>query len=275
MTQQATSHPIDSDADFELVRGRPGPFLSDIVMRLTGYREKRHVDIRQKEAASLVFPLIISFGEPFAIALGRDPSDNERFGSFAAGLYAGPVNIRSDGGACCLQIDFTPLGARRFFGMPLSLLGDSMIPLDDVLGEKGSALREQLGNEPTWHRRFALAEQFVARRIAEAEPENPSVGWAYRHIEAFGGRIPIGRLASEIGWSRKHLSSQFLAHVGATPKSVARILRFGRAMAQARASANGWADIAADCGYADQAHLNREFRTLAGETPAQWRAALA
>ena len=49
-------------------------------------------------------------------------------------------------------------------------------------------------------------------------------------------------------------------------------MRFGRAQALARTGEN-WAGIAAACGYADQAHLAREFAELAGQTPTEWRLA--
>ncbi|TIS82827.1 MAG: helix-turn-helix transcriptional regulator, partial [Mesorhizobium sp.] len=46
-----------------------------------------------------------------------------------------------------------------------------------------------------------------------------------------------------------------------------RIVRFNRALRLSSEPTADWADVAADCGYADQAHLVREFRELAGETP--------
>ena len=88
-------------------------------------------------------------------------------GGFAAGRYAGPVVIDSFGASHCLKIDFTPLGARRFFLMPMHELAGRMVVLTDVLGHDGLALRGQLGNTPDWPVRFKLAEQFVLSRIAE------------------------------------------------------------------------------------------------------------
>jgi AraC-like DNA-binding protein len=60
--------------------------------------------------------------------------------------------------------------------------------------------------------------------------------------------------------------------IGVTPKTLARIMRFNHAQAMARAGGD-WADIAAACGYADQAHLAREFVELSGSTPTAWKAA--
>ncbi|RVD63500.1 AraC family transcriptional regulator, partial [Mesorhizobium sp. M4A.F.Ca.ET.029.04.2.1] len=134
---------------------------------------------------------VISFAEPFAIGLGRDPGDNDRFASFAAGLFAGPVVIQSFGGACCVQINFTPLGARRFFGLPMSELTDRMVGLDDVLGLEGIALRERLGEARDWSSRFAIAESFVAARLAEAKRMSAEIAWAYRQVIGSGGRTRV------------------------------------------------------------------------------------
>lgn len=260
---------------FEMVEHRPGSALRGIVTRITGYREMLRGYTRQRECASLTIPLIISFGEPFAIGLGRDPGDNDRYGSFAAGLFAGPVVIDSFGAAACLQVDFTPLGARRFFGLPMHELANCMLPLDDVLGHAGAALRERLGNTPGWPARFAIAEHFVATRVLAGPPTAPELRLAYGRIEATGGQIPVSRLAKAAGWSRKHLAERFRAEFGIGPKAVSRIVRFDRAMREARAGAAGWADIAAGCGFADQAHMTREFQALAGLPPTAWQAGLA
>lgn len=249
---------------FEMVRRAPVSPLQGIVTDICGYRATS--PSRNVEYASLTIPLVINFAEPFAIGLGRAPCDNDRFGSFTAGLYAGPVVIESRGATCCLQINFTPLGARRFFGLPMSELADRMVGLDDVLGYRGDRLREQLGNAPDWSSRFNIIEGFVAARLATTAGTQTEIAWAFDRIVASGGRMCVASLAKEIGWSRKHLAVRFSDAIGTGAKTLSRIVRFNRALGL---SAGGfdWADIAADCGYSDQAHLVREFRDLAGETP--------
>ncbi|MBA1139302.1 helix-turn-helix domain-containing protein [Mesorhizobium neociceri] len=256
---------------FEMLRRAPPPALDDIVSDICGYRETAPGHFRNIEYASLTVPLVISFAEPFAIGLGKDPGDNDRFASFAAGLFAGPVMIESFGGACCVQINFTPLGARRFFGLPMSELTDSMVVLDDVLGAEGMALRERLGNAPDWAARFDLAEAFVATRLRHAADTPAEITWAYDRIVASGGRTRIASIAEKLGWSRKHLAGKFSDATGIGPKTLSRIVRFNRALGLSRQDQSDWADIAADCGYADQAHLVREFRQLAGDPPTALR----
>lgn len=175
---------------FEMVRRKPAASLADIVTDICGYRETLPGHFRVVEYASLTVPLVISFAEAFAIGLGRSPGDNDRYASFASGLYAGPVMIESFGGSCCVQVNFTPLGARRFFGLPMSELKDRMVGLDDALGFEGIALRERLGDAPDWDTRFAIAEGFVTSRLAEANELSPEVAWAYGAVIASGGRHP-------------------------------------------------------------------------------------
>ncbi|AZV21618.1 MULTISPECIES: AraC family transcriptional regulator [unclassified Mesorhizobium] len=252
---------------FEMRRRLPDPRLQGIVSDICGYREMTPGHMRNVEYASLTVPLVINFAEPFAIGLGKAPGDNDRFASFAAGLFAGPVVIESFGGACCVQVNFTPLGARRFFRLPMSELADSMVVLDDVLGAQGLALREKLGNAPDWTTRFDMAEAFVTARLENAAETPLEIAWAYDRIIASGGRTRIGSIAERLGWSRKHLAGSFSNAIGIGPKTLSRIVRFNRALGLSRQPTVDWAGIAADCGYADQAHLVREFRDLAGETP--------
>ncbi|UCI23343.1 helix-turn-helix domain-containing protein [Mesorhizobium sp. B2-8-5] len=252
---------------FEMVRRKPPASLAGIVTDICGYRETLPGHFRIVEYASLTVPLVISFAEAFAIGLGHSPGDNDRYASFAAGLHAGPVMIESFGGSCCVQVNFTPLGARRFFGLPMSELRDRMVGLDDALGFDGMALRERLGEASDWNARFDIAEGFIAGRLAEANALSPEIAWAYRTVIMSGGRTRVSALAGEIGWSRKHLAARFTDAIGIGPKTLSRIVRFNRALSLSRRQEDDWAGIAADCGYADQSHLVREFRQLAGETP--------
>jgi len=258
-----------SQATFEMSRRGPSPRVAHMISGLSFYRETSGGLFHQRETASLVVPLIISLGTPFMIALGRDAREGDGQPSFAAGLFAGPVDIRSNGRAECVQIDFTPLGAYRFFGRSASELTGRMVDIADILGGEGRALRERIGATRRWPQRFEILEDFVARRATHRP--SAEIVFAYRSLAEAGGDARIKALAKEIGWSRKHLVERFKAEIGLAPKSVARIMRFNRACGLARmGKRQGWAMIAAEAGYADQAHFSREFSTFAGESPTAW-----
>jgi AraC-like DNA-binding protein len=247
--------------------------LRGLVTDIVGYCEAGCGLAGAVETASLVAPLIISFGEPFSIALGRRPSSNERWSSFAAGLYAGPVMMDSTGAASCVQVNFTPQGAHRFFGFAMSELAARMVTLDDLGDRDILRLRERLGAEPDWGRRIDLTERFVAGRLRNAPSADAAVTDAYRRILQSRGAVRMSRIARELGWSRKHLVARFHRELGLAPKSIARIARFRNVLSQAnREHSPLWADIASACGYADQAHLTREFLAMSGMTPSRWLA---
>lgn len=90
-----------------------------------------------------------------------------------------------------------------------------------------------------------------------------------------GGTVSINALAAEIGWSRQHLARRFGDEFGLGPKLAARVVRFERArrMLERTPSFVSIAQVAAACGYYDQAHLNRDFAELAGCSPTVWLAA--
>jgi AraC-like DNA-binding protein len=262
-----------SAAPFHL-RRPASPALRGVVTDIVGYRENGRKLQGQVEMAELVVPLVISFGMPFSIALGRRPTGDDSYGSFTSGLFPGHVLIDSSGDAECIQIDFTPLGARRFFGLPMSELASRMVSLD-ALGDRGLVeLRQRLAEERNWSRRLCLAETFVMARLHAAPRVDPAVAWAFDRIASGGGDIRIAQIAAELEWSRKHLSQRFREQLGLGPKAIARMMRFHNALALARGGASpDWADIAAACGYSDQAHLTREFSAFAGAPPASLMAA--
>ena len=262
---------------WELAQMRP-PDLAGDVVRYSGYREHGGWSIDNREVASPIVPLIISFGDPFRIRMGAAASVHRH--GFVAGLYDGYADVASTGRAHCMQVDFTPLGAYRFFAMPMRELAAQTVALDQVGGFDD--LVERLYEAPDWATRFALLDRFVRRRLAAAEAPSSPIAWAWRQLASSGGRVRVAALAREIGWSRKHLAQRFSIEIGAGPKTVGRILRFAGARRAIDAGigagcpdltgdwAGDWAGMAADWGYADQAHLIREFRAMAGVTPADY-----
>ena len=263
----------DDGSGYVLLRHAVPPALAGLVARISGYRETMRRPIRMTETASLIVPIIIGFGEPFEIALNREPDHDDRLGSFTAGLTGGPVRVRSHGAAHCLQIDLTPLGAYRFFGRPMHELTERMVHLDDLQDRTIAGLRERLGAERSW----AVASRLPRPRAFRGRrPRAGSVGRSRLGLPAY-------RRDRRRGADRRHRRTARVepkAPRGTLPRRgrlapeddrAHRPLQPRRGDGPSR-DGDGWADIATACGYADQAHLVREFTTLAGATPAAWQA---
>src|SRR5262245_9860208 len=209
-------------------------------------------------------------GAALILSLGNRWRMNGAFerGSFIAGVHDEWTVVEHDGYACCLEIHFTPLGARRFLGMPGSGLTSRIVELSDVLPE-ADELAEELYELPTWDARFDRLERAVLARAHAAPLLPPAVEFAWRRLRDTHGGAGVAELASELGCSRRHLSQRFGSEVGLPPKALARVLRFQRAVGLLRAGGE-LADVAYTCGYYDQPHFNRDFRALAGRTPSEF-----
>jgi len=96
---------------------------------------------------------------------------------------------------------------------------------------------------------------------------SPQLARAWRTMPRAGGAVRIADLAREAECSHRHLIAQFREQIGATPKSAARSLRFARAARLIGRENLPLAQVAAVFGYADQAHLTREYATFAATTP--------
>ena len=266
--------PLEIEADdVTFFRRRVAPDLSPWVEQIVGYRETGTRLDNAIEMAPLVVPLILSFAEPFEIALGRRPAPDERYGSFASGLYPGHVVMNSTGRSQCVQVDFTPLGASRFFGFPVGEFAARMVHLSDIADPQVAQLRSMLAETSSWPLRLDIAESFLRQRLLTGPAPSAELAFAWSAILQRAGRVRIAAIADRIGWSRKHLTMRFIAEFGVAPKTIARMARFNRAVALAAATPSSLADIAADAGYADQAHFTREFQEFGGQSPGAWRTA--
>jgi len=254
---------------WEMDTRRPHPALGGQVLRITGYVERTRIPLSRLEAPFSGIVVILSFDEQLRLvdADGRDQVHT----SFTAGLSDGPTFTEHAGSQHGMQIDLSPPAARALLGVPLRELTNRVVALEDVLGPAVPELLERLHEQPSWGSRFDLIEHELGRRLAEAPPVPSPIAGAWRRLCDTCGRAEIGELARELGYSRRRLSGRFNEEFGLSPKAFSRVLRFERATERlARDDGSRFAEIAQDCGYYDQAHMNRDFREFAGVSPSQY-----
>jgi AraC-like DNA-binding protein len=180
------------------------------------------------------------------------------------------VGVRGSYAAIDLKLD--PPGAYALLGMPLSELGHECVALEDAFGAAGGELVGRLRDTEDWDARFDLLEGWLGDRVARGPRPAPAIDHALQRLVASAGRVRIEALAAELGVSRRYLQAGFRREIGLAPKAVARQLRFASVTRRIESQPARWADVALDAGYADQSHLNREFRELAGTTPTDFLA---
>lgn len=195
----------------------------------------------------------------------------ERLTSFVAGLHLAPALVQpTDRSWSCIELRLTPLAAHRILGLPMHELTNRTVALADLVPEARD-LGDRLANASSWAARFELVESFLLRRVAASEICGREVEWSWLELHRSAGRVAIGELANELGWSHRRLIARFREQVGLAPKAAARVLRFDGAARALRSPSRTIGEVAFECGYFDQAHLNRDFRELAGITPRAFR----
>jgi AraC-like DNA-binding protein len=267
----------------EHCRRPPAEPLRPYVAWYTGYRQRGVPPARHRGLPSPFLTLIFTLDEPLTVLAHPDPGQPPGdFGTLLGGLHSAPALIVHAGAQSGIQVALRPLGARALLGLPAGELAELDVPAETVLGGICTELRARTLTAASWRDRFAVLDEILlrlagARLAGRPQPGAPEVRWAWHQLLNSGGTMRMSDLAAGTGWSSRHLASRFRTEIGLTPKTAARVIRFSRArnLLVRHAAADEehrLADLAAACGYFDQAHLAREFRSLAGCPPSQWLA---
>jgi AraC-like DNA-binding protein len=184
-----------------------------------------------------------------------------------AGQMTRPVLALPTGEVDLIGVRFKSGRAGAALRVPMSELQDQLIAASDVVSGI-NRVADELRSVTTSGRLVHLAGA-LASRLAAVDPHSMSaVDEALAIIDRTHGRVAIERVARQVGITRRHLERQFREYVGLGAKHIARIARIHSALdlLQRQSELSG-AEIAAACGYSDQAHLIRECQQLAGRTP--------
>ena len=169
-------------------------------------------------------------------------------------------------------VQFTPGGAFPFFDPPMAELTNHQVPLDRLWGGFANELREQVLASSSAEARLDTIERVLLSRLRPGRALHPAVDYAVRRLQ-HGGE-PVGQVVRRIGLSHRRFLDLFAGQVGLTPKRFARVRRFQRVVQQVHAGRPvNWAEVAASCGYFDQAHFIREFAEFSGVNPSTYVAA--
>lgn len=246
----------------------PGAGLADAVRRYWMIRSTGHAD------AAEAIPNRVLPDNCIDVIFDLRPVGAE------AAIVVGPMlsaelfMVRGD--VDMLGVRFAPGAATEFLDIKASDLTPSHVTAGDVWPDAAS-LTDRLQSSPVADRPRALADILLERRRPRRDAALARSAAAA--AERSRGVLSVSALADALGVNERRLQRTFDGSVGIGPKQVLRVQRFRAAAAMLTARpASPWterasiASIAAACGYADQAHLTREFTELAGIPPAAFRA---
>lgn len=248
----------------------PHPLLAPYVSVYEDYGSTVTARRRDRHFPFGGMPLIWTFEgrlDQVDVATGAlSPSNN-----FIAGMHDVSANTETTGATRGVQVNLTPIGARMLLAMSMHELTNTFITLDVCPSGDWRSLGDQLQHATSTESRFELLDAFLLQRFARATAVPEGIAWAWNQIAASNGAVSVARLTDTLGVSRKRIVSDFREYVGLPPKTLARIVRFNRALRliERRDRPVRWTRVAAECGFYDQAHLIREVRAFTGDTPTQ------
>jgi AraC-like DNA-binding protein len=187
-----------------------------------------------------------------------------------AGPDTGPVLAPLDPGTQIVGVRFRPGLAPTMLGLPATELLDDRVDLELLWGRAADRLAERLGEAGDPGAAMRTLQRELVERLVSAAPIDPLIEAVVAELRGGPAAPVVAKLAANLGTSERQLHRRCLEAFGYGPKTLDRVLRFQRFLSLARAAAPkgvGLAGLAADAGYADQAHLARECRALGGLPP--------
>jgi AraC-like DNA-binding protein len=211
--------------------------------------------------------LVLHLGDHFERVDARSTQRQPR--AIFAGQLTRPLALRPTGRISVVGVRFRPDGAAAVLRVPQRGLKDMSVDVGELVPDLGRGMRSIRDETVDALVAATLVQCAIRRRLAASRPD-PRVRFAVQAIQRASGNVRVSRLAEATGLTRRHLERVFLDAVGISPKRLARVVRFQRAVRLLeRGAPRRGAETALECGYADQAHFVREFRELAGCPPGE------
>ncbi|PKH39856.1 AraC-type DNA-binding protein [Nocardioides alpinus] len=215
---------------------------------------------------------VLPLDEPLAVSWDGAPDTRTTAWTSVSGLHTRAAAVHHGDRQRGIQLALTTAGARALFGTPAAALAGHLLELSDVAPGLAD-LPEQVAAAPSWTERVEILQGALVRSLHRLEQPAPR-GEVARAMALLTRGVTVAATADDVGYSRRRLSTLVRDEVGLAPKAYQRLARFTGAHERLRrAAATGEvsvAAVAAASGYADQAHLAREWAGFAGCSPTEW-----
>lgn len=254
----------------------PSPPLADAVEAYwcyEGYRPPHAVD-RVLPAGTVEMVVNLTGGavrcyEPDAMRL------TQLRGPVFTGVHRRHLLVETAQQYCMLGVAFRPGGAWRILGCPVDEIAGCHVEMETLFGRRpAERLMEQLHDAKSAPEKIRVIDRELCSRLGREL--HPAVAWAAEQIVRYPEAARLAELAEEAGLSTRRFREIFSREIGISPKGFIRIRRFQSLLKRLQAPSrwNG-SVLAAEAGYADQAHSIRDFQEFTGLSPSQYRRTFA
>jgi AraC-like DNA-binding protein len=184
-----------------------------------------------------------------------------------------PLQIRSKGKQLMLGARFFQHAAGYFLKENIAQFNDRVTDFSAILGASVKALHATLLETNDLMERIRLIEDFLLNRLSSERKLNlriTEVGHILQHIISNSEGSSTNLVASQHGITSRYLHKLIYEHTGLSPKVINRINRFQLSLKLIARNKEPLTAIAYDCGYFDQSHFIRDFKSFTGVTPSEF-----
>ncbi|MCF7804524.1 MAG: AraC family transcriptional regulator [Candidatus Marinimicrobia bacterium] len=212
--------------------------------------------------------------EPFTQDVLSHPSIDlvfERGNTWIWGVVTGKFTRVIEGKGKVLGVKFCPGGFYPFYGKPVASFTDDVLPFREAFDEDLASLESSILSIGETAQMAEAGESFLMRHFPEGDPKAIAAGRIVAQIQEDTSILRVEDLAEKVNRSTRTLQRQFRRYIGVSPKWVIQRYRLHEAAEKmANGRADHWPALAVDLGYFDQAHFIRDFKTIVGQTPAEY-----
>ena len=214
--------------------------------------------------------LIINLGDP-VMEVGNKGQTYLQSNALIAGQQTGPVTLKPLGRLQQIGVRFHSAGARALLKIPMNQITGRILELEAICRGPMRTLAHRLADDCFGHQTLVHLQSHLLKCIGDSKTDEKAA-YAAQRIWHSRGKISSRDLALQTGLGLRQFERRFRAEVGLGPKALARVVRLQHLLNLSESStATTWSAMAIDCGYYDQAHLIRDFKTYAGLTPSMFQ----
>ena len=189
------------------------------------------------------------------------------------GQVTAPMRVRSKGKQLMLGVRFSPHSAGYFLREKPAQFNNTVSDLSEILGPSVKELHSRLLETPDLIKQIEMIEAYLLQRLhTDRKPDLriEALGHILHNINTHYSEKSIGIIASQHGITTRYLHKLVYEHTGLSPKSFSKITRFQLSLKLIAKNDRSLTAIAYDCGYFDQSHFIRDFRSFTGVTPSEY-----
>jgi AraC-like DNA-binding protein len=246
----------------------PSPELQPFVKCFWTLEDGKKEDpVKQRVVPDGCMEMIFHYGDLYKQYF-EDGSSIIQPRSFVFGQITKYIEITPTGMSGIVAARFLPEGLIPFLTIPVSHLEDKAVNIEDVFGEKGKMLADEVTAAPDNTLRIKLIEEFLLSCLEDPQTIDAITKGCVEVIFQSQGQLDVMQLAERMNINRRNMERKFMSAIGLSPKQLSKVVRLQATLKMLEQNKfTSLTSLAYENGYYDQAHFIKDFKEFTGMSP--------